>query len=217
MEIRAYNELYMESARNNLGNMFDFAIVTLGIDISVFEAMFKISSVSKHLASGNPAYVCGRNGCELARMILDESGMTYTDKNDVMYIDKSPEYWSGWALAFYQWYRAVKYSEILSAVKIKDITNMYAIYHEMDIMKFVDEIDRRIAKSLPRTNLRTHRERCNLSQSKLADLSGVSLRQIQLFEQRQRDINKTQAITLLALSKALHCSMEDLMEPAYFD
>jgi hypothetical protein len=33
-----------------------------------------------------------------------------------------------------------------------------------------------------------------------------------LFEQRRRDINKTQAIQVLALSKALGCSMFDLLE-----
>ena len=37
-------------------------------------------------------------------------------------------------------------------------------------------------------------------------------RQIQLFEQRQRDINKASAVTLLMLSRALHCRMEDLIE-----
>ncbi len=50
------------------------------------------------------------------------------------------------------------------------------------------------------------------SQSELAAESGVPLRQIQLFEQRQRNINKTAAETLLRLSKTLCCRMEDLME-----
>jgi len=40
----------------------------------------------------------------------------------------------------------------------------------------------------------------------------VPLRQIQLFEQGQRDINKTAAVTLYKLSKALCCRMEDLLE-----
>ncbi|WP_300789400.1 hypothetical protein [uncultured Acetatifactor sp.] len=40
----------------------------------------------------------------------------------------------------------------------------------------------------------------------------MSLRQIQLFEQRQRDINRTQALNLLRLARALCCRMEDLVE-----
>ncbi len=51
-----------------------------------------------------------------------------------------------------------------------------------------------------------------MSQSDLAAYSGVKLRQIQLFEQRQRNINKASAVTLLKLSRALSCRMEDLME-----
>ena len=46
----------------------------------------------------------------------------------------------------------------------------------------------------------------------LAEKADVSIRQIQLFEQRERDINKTSAETLNKLSKALHCKMEDLLD-----
>lgn len=51
-----------------------------------------------------------------------------------------------------------------------------------------------------------------LAQSQLSAESGVPCKQIQLFEQRQRDINKTVAETLLRLSRLLYCRMEDLME-----
>jgi transcriptional regulator with XRE-family HTH domain len=50
-----------------------------------------------------------------------------------------------------------------------------------------------------------------LSQRQLADASGVALRQIQLFEQGQRDIKKTQGETLKRLAQALHCDMEELL------
>lgn len=50
------------------------------------------------------------------------------------------------------------------------------------------------------------------SQSKLAKEAGVSLRQIQMLEQRQRDINKTQLETAVKIAKALGCKVEDLVE-----
>ena len=56
------------------------------------------------------------------------------------------------------------------------------------------------------------RKNAGYSQARLAVEAGVSLRQIQLFEQRQRDINKAQAMTILALARALNCEMEDLIE-----
>ena len=46
-------------------------------------------------------------------------------------------------------------------------------------------------------------------------LRGVPLHQIQLFEKRHRDINKTAAVTLYKLDKAMCCRMEDLLEPEY--
>ena len=51
-----------------------------------------------------------------------------------------------------------------------------------------------------------------MSQSELAAEADVPLKQIQLFAQRQRNINMTAAETLLKLSKALCCRMEDLPE-----
>lgn len=51
-----------------------------------------------------------------------------------------------------------------------------------------------------------------LSQRELAELSGVSFRQIQLFEQKQRDINKTQVANVVRLAGVLGCRIEDLIE-----
>ena len=50
------------------------------------------------------------------------------------------------------------------------------------------------------------------TQAELAKRSGVSLRSIQMYEQRNKDTNKASAETLLRLSKVLGCTMEDLME-----
>ena len=212
MEIRAYDELYVEAAQNNLGNMFDYALVTMGIDIDKFESILIVSDVSKQFEAGNPAYVCGRNGCELAKMILDQSGISYEPTDDVMYVDKSAEYWTGWILAYYQWYSGNTFREILAVNGVKDILGMYPLYHEMDIMKFVEYMDKKKKEKYPATKLRVFRDNSNLSQSELARISGVSIRQIQLFEQKKRDINKTQVSTLLRLSRALSCNMEDLVE-----
>ena len=89
---------------------------------------------------------------------------------------------------------------------------MYPVYHEMDIEKFVDHMNALLKKAYPSTRLRTKRLNSGMSQSELALDSGVALRQIQLFEQRQRNINNASAITLLQLSRSLHCNMEELIE-----
>ena len=62
------------------------------------------------------------------------------------------------------------------------------------------------------TNLKTVRESKGLSQSQLARASGVSVRQIQHYEQGFRDINKASVETVWKLAEALHCEMTDIME-----
>ena len=213
MAIRAYDELYLPGAQNILGHAVDFAIMTLALEPNDFGNALAVSESAKQFSEGNPRYVAGMNGCELARAILDDVGADYPEAEDEMYLDKSPEYWAGWALAFYQWSTALPFMEILRAVSLENIIGMYPLYHEMDLSHFADQMNHLLKEVYQQTRLRERRSNCGLSQSELADEADVPLRQIQLFEQGQRDINKTSAITLLKLSKALHCKMEDLLEP----
>lgn len=212
MAIRAYSEDYIAGAQRILGDAADFAIMTLALEPDTFGKAFSVSDVSRQFAKGNPRYVAGMNGCELARIVLEKTNTPFKDADDAMYIDKGPEYWAGWALAFYQWYSGYTFSEILSVVSLEQIIQMYPVFHEMDILQFVDAMQKKMNEAFPRTRLRMRRDICGLSQAELADRSEVPLRQIQLFEQRQRDINKTAADTLQRLSRALDCSMEDLIE-----
>ncbi len=212
MAIHAYFEEYVAGAQRNLGDAVDFAVMTLGLEPDVFGRAFAASDTSRQFGRGNPRYVAGMNGCELARRVLTETNTPFADAEDVMYLDKGPEYWAGWALAFYQWYSDASFMEILSAVSMEEIIVMYPVYHEMDLLQFVDRMQEKMKKAYPMTRLRRQREISGFSQSELAAESGVPLRQIQLFEQCQRNINKTAAETLLRLSKALCCRMEDLME-----
>ena len=213
MAIRAYDELYLPGAQNILGHAVDFAVMTLAIEPNVFGNALAVSESAKQFSEGNPRYVAGMNGCEFARAVLDDVEVAYQESADEMYLDKSPEYWAGWALAYYQWFTSRSFMEILRAMSLNDIIRMYPLYHEMDLSHFVEQMDRFMKEAYPQTRLRERRSNCGLSQSELAADADVPLRQIQLFEQGQRDINKTSAITLYKLSKALHCKMEDLLEP----
>jgi len=212
MTIRAYDESYIVNAQNILGHATDFAIITLDVDPDAFGNAFAVSDVSKQFARGNPRYVAGINGCELARLALFETHTPFTDADDVMYLDKSPEYWAGWALAYYQWVSSRSFIDILTVIPFSQIIAMYSVYHEMDISHFTERMDKVITEANPSTRLKAKRVNCGLSQAELSVESGVALRQIQLFEQRKRDINHSSAVTLLRLSRALHCRMEDLIE-----
>lgn len=62
------------------------------------------------------------------------------------------------------------------------------------------------------TNLRHYRVCAGLSQSQLAEASGVSLRSLQEYEQGRKPINGVAGLTLYKLAKALGVMIEDLLE-----
>lgn len=62
------------------------------------------------------------------------------------------------------------------------------------------------------TRLKIKRQQCKLSQSQLSKLSGVNVRLIQSYEQRERNINTASVSTILKLCNALRCDILDLLE-----
>ena len=212
MVIHAYDEDYLPGAQKILGDAVDFAVMTLELEPDLFAGAFAVSSVSKQFAAGNPTYIAGMTGCELAKRVLTETKLPFRDMRDEMYVENSHACRVGGGLDHDQWYSGRSFMEILSVVSLENIVQMYPIYHEADIVCFTDRMQEILKVANLVTKLRKYRENCGLSQSELASMSGVPVRQIQLFEQRQRDINRTAAETLLRLSRVLHCSMEMLME-----
>lgn len=59
--------------------------------------------------------------------------------------------------------------------------------------------------------LKYYRCRKGISQRELSEISGVSLRLIQHYEQGFRDISKAQAITVCKLASALGVTVEQLL------
>ena len=71
--------------------------------------------------------------------------------------------------------------------------------------------DRKIRRE-SMNNLKRHRNWSGMSQSQLAEASGVNLRMIQYYEQGAKDINKAEALTVWKLAQALKCDVGDLLE-----
>lgn len=62
------------------------------------------------------------------------------------------------------------------------------------------------------TNLKRIRTADGITQSKLSELSGVSLRTLQDYEQGRKSINQAAAITVYRIAEALGVDVEDLLE-----
>lgn len=221
----AYDETYLSGAQKRLGAFLDFATSGLGFDLTNAHAAFLASPLSRRFAAGDPAVVAGRSGEELALEILEsseygEADAIRTEKpRDVpsatSWVPResaSPEYWTGWALAFYQWASGYAFEAIDERVCIAEIRSLYTPYHEMDVRQFCDRLDELCSQAHPQTNLQTRRLVAGLSQRQLSRASGVPVRTLQQYEQRQKNINHARADYVGALARALGCCTTDLFE-----
>ena len=210
--IHAYQEIYLSKARSVLGDAFDYAVNTCGIPGNDFVKLFVGSSVSKRMENGEPACLAGKSGIEIAQEIVAETKGQELQIELQEHVGRSKEYWIGWAVAYYQWYSGRRYSDIFKVLSFKDLQKMYYTLHEADITKFVDIVDSRMKEFFSETNLKRIRTAYGFTQAELAERSNVSLRSIQMYEQRNKNINKAGADTMYRLAKVLGCTMEDLIE-----
>jgi len=210
--IYAYDKIYLDKARTALGRMLDFAVYDLHYDIEEFFQLFITSGIASRFASGEVSLLVGMSGVELAYEVLEQSNISFERIKPNYTINRSPEFWTGWALAYYQWETSLDFAEIVRYVPIKDILALYSPYHEMDIRHFTDKMTELYREAKPETNLKLLRQRAKLSQRELAELSNIPIRTLQQYEQRQKNINKAQAEYLVILAKILYCDVTDLME-----
>ena len=210
--MHAYDRVYLEKARTAMGRMLDFAVYDLKYDIEEFFALFLGSGVAARFEQGDFTLLVGKSGVELAYEVLEQSGIKYERVKPNYTIDRSEEFWTGWALAYYQWKTSLNFAEIVQYIPIKEILALYSPYHEMDIRQFVDKMNELYKAAKPETSLKLFRQRAGLSQRELADDSGIPIRTLQQYEQRQKNINKAQAEYLVMISRVLGCEVLDLLE-----
>ena len=212
MMIHAYNESYLNDAKQNLAECFDYAITTCHFEPTLFSKLFVQSGYADKFERGNPAIVAGMSGIELAKKVITYAYPNWKFPDRIFSEDRSNMYWAGWALAEYQWATCKRFKDIFSKISLTEIISMYNVYHEMDIEHFIDDMNKKYHAIEQETHLKTIRENRGISQTELSKLSGVKLRSIQMYEQKVNDIDKAQAGTLYKLSRILGCTIEDLLE-----
>jgi len=208
----AYSEKYINHAQNVMGEMLDFAVNSQNVNSDKFFRKFISTGAAKKFGNGDLKYIAKMSGYEIAKEVL-HLNIAKEDcvKNEEQWF-KSPEYWAGWAICYYQWYKGIEFFKIQNAVAISEIINMYSEFHNVDIEYFVEAVDIKYESYHSKTNLNIARKKANLSQEELADISGVSLWQIRAYEQRSKKIINASAIDVVKLAKALNCNIEYLLE-----
>ena len=210
--IHAYDDQYLDDAMICLGEAMDYVANICQIEMDRFLELFIGTGYAEQFGAGVPKYVSGLSGTELAMDILAKSGIYNTFPQAKIEYSYSPQYWSGWILAYYQWYTGRSFKEIQKYITMQEIEKLYPTLHEASEKKFVDTVNRIIRKKNPPTRLQVQRKISGYSQRELAEKVGVNLRTLQQFEIRAKDINRAAGSTLFALAKVLGCRVEDLLE-----
>lgn len=199
----------LEKSMDTLGEMFDFAVNNCKINGDEYWDMFICSGIAQQFENNNPKFVAGKSGEEIVYDVLSIVGKSVNEASVSPRLGRTPEYWVGWALAQYQYEEKLSYKSIHQIVSFDELINMYKTLHEAPIEKFIEILNSK--KNNSQTNLKIQRERMGLSQSQLAELSGVNVKTIQAYEQRQKDIKSAKYETLQKLSSALGCEISDFL------
>ena len=105
-----------------------------------------------------------------------------------------------------------QFSDIQKYISFQYIESLYPTLHKVPEEKFASTANRIIRSKSRLTKLCTLRKTSGYKQKELAEKSGVSLRTLQQYETRGKDINKAASASLMALAKVLGCHTEDLLE-----
>ena len=165
--IPAYDETYLPDAMANLAGAFDYALNDCGLPVGLFMDFFDTSEAAALFGRGTPKYVCGMSGEELVAEIMRQTGWAriLDMPPAALRAGSTPEYWAGWVLAYCQWARGVRFSDILDVLSLDDIVRLHPTLHEADESRFVDVYDERAAHNRTEGDSRLHTIRVHHNQS----------------------------------------------------
>ena len=210
--MNAYINLYLDDAMSNLGSMLDYAVCSCGEPLDGFYERFLSSGIDREMDWGNPKYLCGMSGIELARAVASSTGASLPGREPFVFIG-SPEYWTGWTVGYLRWNLDVDFRTMQRrGLPIGDLYARFNPLHEADPTKSL-AFARRALDDYARSNnpLRTARHNAGLTQRELAYLSGTTIRLIRAYEQGQLSLRNAGYDTVMRLCYVLGCTPEDIL------
>ena len=236
----AYDRICLDRAAEVLGRMLDYSAYSLHYDAAAMIELFIASGIAARFEYGEISIIAGMSGVELAYEVLEKSGIAFERTQPRYTKGLSAEYWCGYALARMQWKTGIPFEQIIRsfspAAFISGYTNSRLTFldglpldlSEKERSEKIQAFGRQFSEQavtgftsasidvgksgiIGDTPLKKMRIKNGLSQSGLAKASGVPLRTIQQYEQRQKDLAKARAEYLIALSRALGCDPSRLI------
>ena len=106
-----------------LGDMLQFASYDAGWDIEKYYDAFISTGVSDEMYRGRSRLVAGKSGVEIFYEVFFRLTGSECEIKPTLRVEKTPEYFAGWSLAFYSWYRNRSYASIQCAFPIHNVVN----------------------------------------------------------------------------------------------
>lgn len=201
--MNAYDKMYLYDAMRNLGAMLDYAVRSCGENLEQFWARFIASGIDWDFLHGNPRYLCGLSGTELAREAARRTGPELPLIRSITDIG-SPEYWTGWTLAYLQWSLGLSFSEMAArGLSVSDIYAHYHPLHEAGEERALQFALSRLDNGSEGRRLKRMRKDAGFSQEELSARSGIPLRTLRAYEQGRIPLEKASSGNLQALRNVL--------------
>jgi DNA-binding XRE family transcriptional regulator len=207
--MHAYDEIYLDGAMIRMGDMLEYACLDCGYDPDSFWKMFLQSRIARHFETGDVSIIAGKSGPEIAHIVLEEVDFLKEFPQPMWRENRSDLFWSGWILAYYQWYTAYSFSKIWDSISIRMLQKLYPALHEADIKKAV-EVLTNMQKPVEKTKIADLRAIKGMTQQELADQAHMSISQLQRLEYGERKIENLSLKTAISLANALGVSVEEL-------
>ncbi len=206
MMIPAYDKCYLEDTMSNLGAMLDFAVGSCGEDLSLFWSRFIASGLSGQIEKCNPRYLCGLSGTEMAVEVCRKTGAPLPAGDGIVDIG-SPEYWTGWTIAYIQWYLNLGFDVIeYGGLPITELYNVYSPLHEADLSRSVQFAEAYLQRGTER-RFKNMRKNAGFSQEQLSVRTGIPIRTIRAYEQGALSLDRASAANTRLIESALGCKL----------
>ena len=111
--IHAYDESYLYDAKRKLAIVVDYLAYFCNMSNEQIQRVLTTSKSLNFFCLGHPTYLSGMSGIELAMKVASEFMDISNIKEYEPTFEKTPEYWAGWVLADYCWYRCKTLVDIL--------------------------------------------------------------------------------------------------------
>ena len=207
---RAYDISYLDDAMTSLGAMLDYAVNTCGEDLALFYARFLASGIADTFSRANPKYLGGMSGIELATLVASRTGSVLPKEDGLIDIG-SPEYWTGWTLAYLSWYLDLDFGTLQArGLTVLSLRDRYPVLHEADLSKSVQFAIKRLGETSGGDLLKRARKNARLTQRQLSDITGIPLSVIRSYEQDKRTLKSAETENVRRICRALGCRLEDI-------